>query len=283
MPSKVEIEGERILKRMLKRDTDHGGIFSEVTGAQGSSKTSILLSFTKSTMLNHPNEKIFWSENYRSPLQIFKLGKGNYQFYVKEGSNVIFRDRNRKLKEVSLGEEYFRTYDELYDMAKPGQASVVFFGDRLEWMDFIEYLSGAGEWVNIYIDEMGDVCPSMTANPTWARIGRFVETAKSIRRCMMNVHCNTQSVVDVDFRVRGKIMVKVYLPGARKDKTSRITQRAIDNLQLNPIHGNEAWVEFSGKFGRVRFTDIFKPNKKYHYEAYAIPPKVIPKSLTTFS
>lgn len=268
MPSKVEIEGERILKRMLKRDTDHGGIFSEVTGAQGSSKTSVLLSFTKSTIKNHPKEKIFWSENYKSPLQTFKLGEGNYQFYVKEGSNVVFRDRNRRLKEVSLGEEYFRTYDELYEMAKPGQASVVFFGDRLEWMDYIEYLSGVGEWVNIYIDEMGDVCPSMTANPTWSRISRFTETAKAIRRCMMNMHVNTQSVVDVDFRVRGKIMVKVYLPGARKDKMSRITQRAIDNLEVDPIRGNEAWVEFSGKFGRVRFTDIFKPDKKYHYEAF---------------
>ena len=268
MVTKAEYEGNKILKRIHDRNKDYGGVFGEVTGAQGASKTSVLLSFTKYTQKYHPDEKIFWSENYRSPLQIFKLGEGNYQLFVKRGSNVVFRNRDKRLRVENLGEEYFDTYDELYQMAKPGIANVVFLGDRLDWMEFIEYLSGVGLWTNIFIDEMGDVCPSMTANPLWGRISRFVETAKSIRRCMMNVHYNTQSVVDIDFRVRSKVMVKVYLPGAKADKMSRVTQKAIDNLVMDPVNGNQAWIEFTGKFGRIQFTDIFKPFDGYHYEAF---------------
>ena len=62
-------------------------------------------------------------------------------------------------------------------------------------------------------------------------------------------------------------MVKVYLPGARKDNVSRITQTAIDNLGEDTVHGNEAYLEFSGKFGKTVFRDIFKPIQGMQWEA----------------
>ena len=49
---------------------------------------------------------------------------------------------------------------------------------------------------------------------------------------------------------------------------SRIKQRAIDNLDENPETGNQAYLEFSGKFGRTYFTDIYKPVKGFHWEAH---------------
>jgi hypothetical protein len=269
MSSRPEIEGYKILKRIHTRDKDHGGVLSETTGAMGGTKTSVLLSFTKHTQINHPEEKIFWSENYDAPLQIFKLGDpSKYQFFVKEGSNVVFRNRDKKLKVEKLGERYFKDYDDLWEMTEPGIANVVFFKDRYEWMDFLKYLSGIGNWVNIFIDEMGDISPSQTGGELWKKIEEFAKTMKGVRRCMMNVHCNTQSVVDVDYRIRSKIMMKIYLPGARSDKTSRVTQKAIDNLTRDPINGNEAFIEYSGTFGKVRFGDIYKPLPGFHYEAH---------------
>lgn len=268
MVSRPEIEGSNILKRIHSRDKDHGGVFSEVTGAMGGSKTATLLSFTDHTMLNHPEEKIFWSENYDSPLQIFKLGEGKYQLYVKEGSGVVFRNRDKRLEVTRLGERYFKDYDDLWEITEPGIANVILFGDRHEWMNFMKYLSGIGSWVNIFIDEIGDISPSQTGGTLWKEIEEFAKTMKNVRRCMMNVHVNTQSVVDVDYRIRSKVMMKIYLPGARKDKNSRITQRAIDNLTRDSINGNEAFIEYSGTFGKVRFSDIFRPINGYHYEAH---------------
>jgi len=277
MVSRAEIEGSRILNRIHSRDKDHGGVLSEITGAMGGSKTSVLLSFTKHTQLNHPEEKIFWSENYDAPLQIFKMNSDKYQLYVQEGSGVVFRDRDKRLAVVDLGQKYFKDYDELWEMAEPGIANVVFFGDRHKWMDFVKYLSGIGHWVNVFIDELGDISPSQTGGPLWKQIEDFAKTMKGVRRCMMNVHTDTQSVVDVDYRVRSKIMMKIYLPGARADKASRVSQRAIDNLVRDPINGNEAFIEYSGIFGKIKFCDIFKPVPGFHYEAHVDESLVVKK------
>ena len=84
---------------------------------------------------------------------------------------------------------------------------------------------------------------------------------------MLNLHCNSQSLPDIDHRVRSKIMVRVFLPGARAGKDSRITQPAIDNLDEDPKHGNEAYLSFGGKFGKIRFKDIYKPIPGMQWEA----------------
>jgi len=65
---KSEIIAEKILKRIHIHDIDSGGVFTEITGSQGSGKTSVMLSFMAYTMKNYPNEKIFWSSCYYAPL-----------------------------------------------------------------------------------------------------------------------------------------------------------------------------------------------------------------------
>jgi len=57
------------------------------------------------------------------------------------------------------------------------------------------------------------------------------------------------------------------LLGARTDNVSRITQKAIDNLEDDPVNGNEAYIEYSGKFGKTRFKDIYKPIPGMQWEA----------------
>lgn len=271
MVSKTEIEGRKIIDRTLGRDQDHGGVLAEITGAQGTSKTSTLLAFTNFTQIRHPEEKIFWREQTRAPLQIFKLGVGKYEFLVKKGSEVVFRDRNNKLQIVDDREDlpirYFDTYEDAYNMATPGKASVVFFHDHYEWMDFIDYLREAGEWLNVFLDEMADIAPADCSGDLYGRIRDFSGTMGSVRRCMMNVFYNTQTVADVNWRIRKKVMLKVFLPGAKADRRSRITQRAIDALDRNPVLGNEAYLDYGGEFGKIRFTDIYKPDHSRHIEA----------------
>lgn len=67
-------------------------------------------------------------------------------------------------------------------------------------------------------------------------------------------------------------MIFTYLPGARASRHGRVTQKAIDNLDLNRKEGNEAYLEFSGRFGKLRFKDIFPPAKQ-HWEARIPEPR----------
>ena len=104
----------------------------------------------------------------------------------------------------------------------------------------------------------------------WKKIKDFSETVKEIRKCNINLFTNTQTITDIDYRVRRKLMVKVFLPGAIRDPTSRVTQRAIDNLRRDPINGNNAYIDAGGLFGGVKFPRIFKPSKKLSWEARII-------------
>jgi hypothetical protein len=265
--SKSEVNAERILKRIHIHDLDSGGVFTEVTGSQGSGKTSVLLSFMNYTMKQYSGEKIFWSSCYNAPLQFVKIGKGMFHIMVKRDSDVTFHDRNDRLKQIYPEVIIFKDYDDLYNKARTGTCNAVFFGNRYKWIDFIHYLRSAGEWCHVYIDEMSEIAPSFTSGKIWHRIGDFSIDLKEARKCMLNIHVNTQSVSDIDHRVRTKVMIKVYLPGARSDSVSRITQTAIDNLEEDQISGNEAYLEYSGKFGKTRFKDIYKPIPGLQWEA----------------
>jgi hypothetical protein len=266
--SRSEVNAQRILRRIHVHDFDSGGIYSEITGSQGSGKTSILLSFVDYTITHYPEEKIFWSECYNAPLQFPKIGKGRFNIMIEDNTKVTFHDRAKKLKQVHVPVTTFKNYNELYDLAKPRMLNAVFLKKRTDWMDFIKWLkSNADGWSHIYIDEMSEVCPAYAHGHLWKKIGDFSFTLKDIRKSLIYLHTNTQSVSDVDHRCRSKIMLKIFLPGSRTDKNSRLTQRALDNLFEDPVKGNESYLEYSGKFGKCQFSDIYKPIPGMHWEA----------------
>jgi hypothetical protein len=121
----------------------------------------------------------------------------------------------------------------------------------------------------VYIDELSEISPAFTSGELFRQIGRFSVDLKEIRKCMINIHTNTQALPDVDHRIRTKIMLRIFLPGAKTGKESRLSQGALDNLMENPKYGNEAYIESSGRFGRTQFCDIYKPNKKFQWEAHS--------------
>jgi len=267
--TKSEYNARRILKRCHEHDKDAGGVFSLITGCQGAGKTSVLISFMNYAMQHQASEKVFFSNCYNAPLQFPKIGKDRFHIMVKKDSGVTLHDRDQRLKQIYPKVTYFTDFQDCYDKAKPGFCNAVFFGNRMIWMDFINFLRGAGEWCHVFIDEISELAPQFQSGEIFHRIGRFASDLKEVRKCMINVHCNTQSVADIDHRVRSKVMVRIYLPGARAENVSRITQKAIDNLKENPETGNQAYLEYSGKFGQNYFTDIYKPIKGIHWEAHS--------------
>jgi len=273
--SRTEIEAKEIMKRIVHHDQDTGGVYVEVTGAQGSGKTSVMLGFLEQILKFYPNEKIFWSSSYKSPLQFLKLGEENYdkiKFLVKEGSGVYFVNRKTG-KKIDLNVTYFTDFDDLYEKSEYQYCNAVFFGDRMEWMNFIEFLRSKYDWTHVFIDEFGEVAPSDQSGKLWSRIKQFSEVVKEVRKCDVNLFTNSQSVTDVDYRVRKKIMVKIFLPGAHSDRKARVSQKAIDNLERDPEKGNYGYLEYSGKFGRLRFTKIYRPPRGLSIEAQVEPKK----------
>lgn len=265
--TKSERNAKRILRRCHVHDFDSGGVFTLITGCQGSGKTSTMLSFVDYTLKHHPDEKVFFSNTYNAPLQSIKIGQSKHHIMVRKDAGITFHDRRNKLKQVYPNLTEFTDMDDLWNKAQPGKCNAVFFGDRLKWMSFIHYLRSVGEWVHLYLDELSEIAPAFTKGKTWKTIQEFSKDLKEVRKCMMNVHTNSQSVSDIDFRVRTKVMIRIYLPGARKETVSRITQLALDNLDESIKHGNQAYLEMAGKFGTTRFKDIFKPDPQRQWEA----------------
>lgn len=283
MVSKQEIIGKEIMERIHIHDVDTGGVFTVATGSQGSAKTSILLAFAEYALAYHPDEKIFWSESYKAPLQITKLEPKKYRFYCKHGLDFIFRDRDKKRKPIKMPFVSFKDYDDLYEKAKLGKINVAFFGNRMYWMDFIEHVAGLGEWVHIFIDEISEVCPAYQPGNVWKRIGDFSDsTVKDVRKDFINMHTNTQRITKMDHRLRDQIMIKIFLPGAIVDKKTRITQPAVDNLIKNKEMGNQAYLDYDGGFGVTVFRDIYKPRKGCHWDVICNGGRGIPYTIPSF-
>lgn len=258
--SKTQTHAQRILRMIHCPNLDMGGMFSLVTGAPGSAKTSVMLSFCDYTMKHHPKQKVFFSNGYGTPFQFTKLGSHSYDILVKKDSGVTFHDRTAHRKEIFPKVTYFDSYEDCYELAKPGRCSAVFFGDRYKQMDFLHYLLSVGEWTQVFVDEISEISPAFTAGNTFKKIGQFALDLKECRKTLIGYHCNTQSIRALDHRVIAVLMCRIYLPGAVSGKYSRVTQRAIDNLEVNRILGNEGYVEAYGNFGRTRFKNIYSPD-----------------------
>lgn len=277
--SRREHYGKLHLQRILEENDQIGGVYTEITGSQGSGKTAVMLAFLLDFIKNYPNDKCFWGSTLNAPLQFLKLKDDMYHIMILEGSNIKILDREKNGKEIYFPNTgcrypitYFKTFNELWDKAKPGCCNAVFFGDRTIWMDFIFYLRSKYEWAHLFIDEFGEVAPSDKKDIMWQKIRKFSEDIKEIRKCNKNIITNTQTTTDVDYRVRRKLMVRIFLPGAKADRKTRVYQRAIDNLTKDLINGNMAYLDYDGKFGVVRFKNIFKPIKGRNWEARIIKP-----------
>lgn len=123
---------------------------------------------------------------------------------VEKDAGIIFCDRDAKLKQVYPDVIVFDGFQDCYDKTPTGTCCAVFFKDRMMWMGFIHFLRGVGEWVNVFIDELSEISPQFQAGTIFHQIGSFASDLKETRKCQINVHCNSQSVSDIDLRVRGK-------------------------------------------------------------------------------
>jgi len=264
--SKQQRLGQELIERIYKKNINAGGSFSSILGAPGAGKTSGMLSLCNMIMKKNPSELIYWSSSYGAPLQFFPIYK--YHILVKEGMDITFFDRFKN-EEVNLQVTTFTDFEDLYNKSKTGCLNCVFFGDRSVWMSWTEFLMSKGGWHTIAFDEISEITPSFTGGQMFKRIGYFANhVVGQTRKCGITILSNTQSPVDTDYRVRKKLNMFIFFAGSRIPKNAtRVTQKAVDNLREDHINGSQCYISAGGRFGVIRFTDIFTPLPNWSVEA----------------
>ena len=82
------------------------------------------------------------------------------------------------------------------------------------------------------------------------------------------MHATTHAAAEIDWRIRRKIMIYIYFPGAKVVSDGLVKQIAVNKLELNIEKGNQAWLELRGhRYGKGRFAKIYKPKPEMDWMA----------------
>jgi len=230
--------GHEIKERILRRNSDDGGIFTEILGVQGSGKTSLMLSLADEVMSNYPDEIIIWKDSPRSQCQFTRFDK--WHIFVEEGMNMKFRDVDTD-QYVNVPMTLFSTFNEFMDLAKPGQLNVIYLKDNPRYIEFIGFLRLYKGWQTLFIEEYEDIAPQDARKEEWEMVQKLAFEFKHIRKGLLSVFCNTQKNTDVYWKVRNKVMARIYLHGSKVDGDSPIDQHAVNSLIEDDKH-NKRWM-----------------------------------------
>jgi len=247
-------EGKRIYDVMQSRNPDPGATTILVIGGMGGVKTSACLDYVEKIMQWQPDERVFWRESLKSPVQFKKIIGFDYTIFVEKDYNLVFKNiRTNKVFKPEI--VVFKDFDELLQKSKGQTLNVVFFKQNTSWVDFIQFLNNNDGWFTIAMDEIEDVFPSETSGEDWKQMQKFANIIKHCRRGLVTLIGNTQQTYNIDHRIRSKIMIHLYGFGAKLEGYSRINRKCLDNITKG-----EFWIEEGyTRFGYIKIKKIHKP------------------------
>jgi len=256
---RLAVEGEKLWNMLFARELDFGGWFTEITGLMGRGKTSLMLEMANKIICEYPNETIFWREAPMSPLQCAKLGD-NFELFVESKTPMGLYEIGEisPVKSDKYKIRYFKGVMQLIKMARPGQLNVVYFKKPSTWIDLMFRLRFNTQFQTLFIDEMEDITPARCRKEDGTYWGndKFANHLKELRKNRINITFNTQSKTDIDWRVRSKIMMHLYLPGARVDDESPIYKTMVQSLATG-----QAVMDLGfSLFGKISFP-AYRPKK----------------------
>lgn len=275
----IEEKGEMILEFLLTHKKNPGGSAAEATGAKGSGKTSLFLHIAEIFTKRYPKELLFWRDSIETPLQFVRYPK--WDIFVEEGFKFTIRDKNDGGRIVDIPYKMFNSlpmisYDQqkldsdadffkmnqaqiqiqndifkdLCKDARGGRLSVVFFKRENSWIDFLRYLRGRPDWQTLFLDEYEDIFPYYNTGDRWRQIEWTKNNLKQVRKGLVNVWTNTQTRTDVDWRIRKKMDVWIYLFGAVPDNDSPLVRQAVSSI--SPGQGYLDWGR--SQYGKMKFS-----------------------------
>jgi len=257
--SKQDVQGKKLWNMLFERNPDFGGFFVELSGIMGSGKSSLMLRMAKRIMKENPNELVYWSEPLSNPFQAAKIGN-DFQILCERRLPVKVLEITNKLRPVDdIKIRYFDGFKKLMRMSEPGLLNVIYFKDLYRWVDFLIRVKLNPEWQTFLFDEFEDICPFRCKGKTWQKNELFASSIKEIRKANVNVVYNTQSTMDVDYRVRSKLMLHIYLYGSRGDELSPVFKKALQNLEVG-----SGWIDYGfALFGLLNFKPLLPNDRIY--------------------
>ena len=246
-------EGKRLYQLLYKNyDFNFGGSVVGISGAQGSVKTTVCLDLVEKKLLHHPDEKIFWRETLKSPMQCERLIDSDYKIFVEEGYDVKFI-KSKTSSRVYPEAYFFKDVDDLYNNSECGVLNTVFFKNRKGWTDLISRCNmDSLIWTSVFLDEMEGLFEAGSNNQTkdkwWDWMAESGHVIKECRKSHTSVIGNYHDENLIDHRVKGKFMFFLYGFGAIVNRArSRIKQGMVDACRRG---------EFCIALGRNRFGKI---------------------------
>lgn len=155
----------------------------------------------------------------------------------------------------------FRGLQELIGMTKRDMLNVVYFapGHLYYCQELMDRMRYNGLWKNFWVDEAEDCWPLDPKGEWYHANQRFSDSAKSSRKALENLWYDSQNSLDIDWRVRYKVLCWFYLRGSKVDDISPIFQGAVHNLSEG-----QAYVDFSrSKFGVIEFKLYYPKDRTY--------------------
>ena len=259
--SRADIEGEKLWNQIFKRDLNFGGMLVGIFGMMGSGKTSLLHHVARRIIKENPSELVFWREPLNNPLQVQNNGC-KYQILCEKRHPVtvkILKDTGlEQADEIPV--RLFSGFKDLIHKAEPQMINVVFLDDLSRWIKLIDRLKITKGWKTCIFDEMEDVCPMRVSGKAWTLNEHFANTLKEIRKCYISLIYNTQTQMDLDYRISSKTMMHCYLYGSRKDEHSPLFKGTLQALELG-----SAWLDLArARFGLIKFNPVLPKQPLYY-------------------
>lgn len=256
---KPDIMGEQLWNKLFERNPKFGGVSCAFYGVPGSGKTSLMLQICKRINKENPEEIIVWREPWAVPMQITNLGL----------PINIFSDSNTKIqiKELTGAKpipcngfkiRHFQHIGQLINKLTPG-INLVYFKDRKGWLRLFKRMKTNLSWITFFLDEAEDLFSSRVGGRDWHLNEEFCSDIKEFRKARNSMFLNSQTDWDVDPRIKSKLMLEVYLYGAKKNKDSPLYRGVLQDIELG-----EGWITYAHSlFGKIRFNPVEPLDKQY--------------------
>jgi len=278
--------GGELLDKFTARDPAQGGVLAMITGEQGAGKTSLMFRIAEKFV---GKEYIIWRgrflaqwhklPNWREKVIVFVHEDDDVEFLKlpygegeaeridvplvrykdvedvlkklrRDKINIIYEPPAYRISEELAGDVKERTgytiLPEKFEVEKPA-----YF-----WFEFLYRLLTREDrdWYSVFIDEVDDVFPETPSGPQFALQAWVKDILKDLRKALVSLIVSTHTIRNVDWRIRTKIPVYIYLKGAEPKPGSKIKP-----VFLALMDSGYAYIEW-GRFGAFTFKYLPQPN-----------------------
>ena len=267
--SREEVEAASILTNLFEHDESRGAQTCLLLGMPGSVKSGCMLVFALYATNHFPKDRVYWRSSLNSPLQFFKLPEGKYEIFCEKESGVHFIDR-RTDRDVTdeLGVRWFSSFEELYEMSRPGVVSACFFKDRhlrgvdmdegtIGWFRWIRFLLSKYHWKFCFCDEYHELVKSGASGAMWREIMQHANDVSNMRKSNLSFFGCAHQVSELDYRVVDNIMTMAQMYGSKLSRQTPVNKRALGNIRRPTLKdGASGWVSCGGSFGRFNISEV---------------------------